>query len=143
VTIEIREAEPQDAQSIAPLLEQLMHRPTTPDQVLARFEHLRDSDMDCVLVAVDEGSVVGLAAVHVAWMIHTDRPTGRLMSLVVDERVRRAGVGRALVEASCRMAREAGCDRMELTSRLEREGAHAFYEQVGFQHTSRRFSMPL
>jgi hypothetical protein len=40
-------------------------------------------------------------------------------------------------------ARNWGCDRIELTSRLERAAAHSFYEAVGFEHTSKRFSMPV
>ena len=61
----------------------------------------------------------------------------------VDEDMRGQGIGRCLVEASLELARAWGCDRLELTSRLERSGAHSFYEAVGFSHTSKRFSMPV
>ncbi len=139
----IRDAVESDAEAISPLLVQLMHEPSTAEQVRARLRRLGETGFDRVLVAVAEGRVVGLAGLHVAWMVHLDRPTARLMSLVVDESCRGGGIGRRLVEASCEQAREWGCDRLELTSRLTRTGAHSFYESVGFEHTSKRFSMPL
>jgi GNAT superfamily N-acetyltransferase len=45
--------------------------------------------------------------------------------------------------ASVEQARAWGCDGIELTSRLERADAHAFYETVGFTHVSKKFQMPL
>ncbi len=141
--IEIRDAHPADAGEMAPLMLQLMGRPSSPGAIRDRLVRLLATGADRVIVAVAEGRVVGVAGLHVAWMIHADHPTARLMSLVVSEECRGQGIGRSLVHRSCELARAAGCDRMELTSRLERAGAHSFYERVGFEHTSKRFSMPL
>ena len=141
--IEIRDVLEADVEALSPLMEQLMHQPATPDQIRSRLRHLADSGFDRVLVAVADGQVVGLAGVHLAWMVHTDLPTARLMSIVVDETRRGQGIGRRLIEASIEQARDWGCDRIELTSRLERSGAHSFYETVGFVHTSKRFSRPV
>jgi GNAT superfamily N-acetyltransferase len=142
MAVEIRDASERDAPEIAPILDQLGHGDSTPAQVRMRLTKLAQAG-DRVLVAVFEGRVVGVATVHVASLIHQDLPTARLMALVVDEASRGQGVGRLLVEEACRMARRAGCDRIELTSRLSRTGAHAFYERLGFTHTSKRFSMQL
>lgn len=120
-----------------------MHEPSTPDQIRSRLRRVADSGADRALVAVADGRVVGLAGLHLAWMVHADAPTARVMSIVVDEACRGHGIGRRLVEASVGQARAWGCDRIELTSRLERSGAHSFYETVGFVHTSKRFSMPV
>jgi GNAT superfamily N-acetyltransferase len=141
--IEIRDALEADAEALSPLMEQLMHEPSTPDQIRSRLRRVADSGADRALVAVADGRVVGLAGLHLAWMVHADAPTARVMSIVVDEACRGHGIGRRLVEASVGQARAWGCDRIELTSRLERSGAHSFYETVGFVHTSKRFSMPV
>jgi hypothetical protein len=53
--------------------------------------------------------------------------------------VRNLDRGFASVEQACAW----GCDRIELTSRLERADAHVFYETVGFTHVSKKFQMPL
>ena len=141
--VQIRDAIESDAEAISPLLLQLMREPSTAEQIRARLRRLGQTGVDRVLVAVAEGRVVGLAGLHVAWMVHVGRPTARLMSLVVDEGCRGRGIGRCLVEASCGQARAWACDRLELTSRLTRTGGHSFYESVGFEHTSKRFSMRL
>jgi GNAT superfamily N-acetyltransferase len=141
--IEIRDAVESDAEEMAPLLLQLMHEPSTPDQIRRRLRRLSTTGLDRVLVAVLDGRVIGLAGVHVGWLLHLDHPTARLMSIVVDEGCRGQGIGRRLVEATVELSRAAGCDRLELTSRLARADAHAFYEALGFEHMSKKFQMPI
>jgi N-acetylglutamate synthase-like GNAT family acetyltransferase len=143
VNVEIRDAVNGDAEALAPLMEQLVHRPTTPEQIRSRLRRLATTGIDRVLVAEVEGRVVGVAGVTYAWLFHADAPAARLMSIVVDESCRGQGLGRRLVEASIEQARAWNCDRLELTSRLERAEAHSFYESVGFTHVSKKFQMPL
>ena len=143
MNIDIRDATEEDAEALSLLLEQLMHRPSKPDEIRVRLRRLAAGGVDRVVVAVADGRVVGVAGLTFAWMLHTDAPTARLMSIVVDESMRGQGIGRRLVEVAVEQARAWGCDRLELTSRLERAGAHTFYESVGFSHTSKRFSMPV
>ncbi len=143
MNIEIRDARDADADALSPLMEQLMHQPTTPAQIRSRLRRLAASGVDRVFIAQVEGRVVGFAGVTYAWLFHADLPTARLMSIVVDEGCRGQGIGRRLVEASIDQARAWGCDRLELTSRLERAAAHSFYESVGFSHVSKKFQMPV
>jgi GNAT superfamily N-acetyltransferase len=139
--VEIRDALDLDADALSPLMEQLLHQPCTSEQIRSRLGRLATTGVDRVLVALLEGRVVGLAGVTYAWLFHADMPTARLMSIVVDETCRGQGVGRLLVETSIEQARAWGCDRLELTSRLERADAHSFYEAVGFTQTSKKFQM--
>ena len=141
--IEIRDALETDAEAVAPLMAQLVHKPVTPDQIRSRLARLAGTGVDRVMVAVADGRVVGLAGLTYAWLFHADAPTARLMSIVVDEACRGQGIGRLLVDASIEQARAWGCDRLELTSRLERAGAHSFYQSVGFAETSKKFQMQL
>ena len=66
-----------------------------------------------------------------------------MTALVVDERARGRGVGRALVDASVGWARSRGCVLLEVTSNRRRSDAHAFYEHLGFERSSYRFAKPL
>jgi GNAT superfamily N-acetyltransferase len=141
--VDIRDACAEDADAMAPLMEQLMHKPCTPDQIRSRLGRMATTGVDRVVVAEVDGRVAGFAGVTYAWLFHADVPTARLMSIAVDESCRGQGVGRRLVEASVDQARAWGCDRVELTSRLENAGAHGFYETVGFTHVSKKFQMPL
>jgi GNAT superfamily N-acetyltransferase len=56
-----------------------------------------------------------------------------IMGLVVASQARRNGVGRALVERAVLWAREHGYDRLRVRSNVTREGAHPFYEALGFE----------
>jgi GNAT superfamily N-acetyltransferase len=51
---------------------------------------------------------------------------------------RRRGVGRQLLEAAIRYAKEQGCYKVVLQSGNKRKEAHEFYESVGFDGDSKR-----
>ena len=89
------------------------------------------------------GTVAGLAVLQTIPLLEQPRPLGRLTAIVVETRARGAGLGRALVEAAEAAAREAGCDRIEVTSGKDRATAHAFYLALGFTDAPRRFVKPL
>lgn len=134
----IRAAHASDAAALANLCTQLGY-PTSPDSIPARLTRL-DGDADVrVLVAVDDNAVIGLATVHLRFTMNHETPLAQLTMLVVDERVRARGVGRALVGAAEAWARERGCKRFVVTTALRRTDAHAFYEKLDFKHTGRRY----
>jgi GNAT superfamily N-acetyltransferase len=60
------------------------------------------------------------------------RPGLRIESLVVDERARGAGAGRALVAAAEAIAKQWDCLMIEVTSARSRPEAHGFYRRLGF-----------
>lgn len=136
----IRRAGGTDAETIAVLLDELGY-PSTPSQVTARLEALAADEL--LLLAEVDGSVAGLAGLRVERLIETDEPAARLTALVVAEDQRGRGVGAALVRAVEQEARRRGCGRIVLTSGDQRDGAHAFYEHLGYQPTGRRFAKPL
>lgn len=64
----------------------------------------------------------------------------RVQALVVNERVRGFGAGRLLMAEAERRARDLGCLSVSLSSNERRRGAHAFYERIGYQRSSRSYS---
>jgi GNAT superfamily N-acetyltransferase len=68
-----------------------------------------------------------------------EAPIAQITLLVADETVRSRGAGRALVRAAEEWAQSRGTKRITVTTALERAGAHAFYEKVGYAHTGRRY----
>lgn len=95
-----------------------------------------------MLVALDAG-VVGLVALHWSSMLQHERPVARITTLVVRDDARGKGIGRALVEAGAKHARQAGCGLLELTTALHRADAQAFYRALGFTASSLRMHRPL
>lgn len=63
-------------------------------------------------------------------------PTGLrsiVEDVVVDERMRRRGIGEALVRHAIDLAREAGANGVGLTSNPQREAANQLYLSMGFE----------
>lgn len=139
----LRPAAAADAAAIATLLTQLGY-PTTADEARARLEALAGAaPMDRVIVAELDGRVVAVMTLHLVPEIHRPRPNGRVTALVVDERVRGRGVGRAMMAEAERIFRADGAGILELTSNSRRTDAHRFYERLGYVKTSFRFAKEL
>jgi len=134
--LKIREARPQDCAVIAGLLSELGY-PNTSAFVRDKLAALDASDT--VLVAEGAGEVLGFAHLHVSELFHEPGRIGRIMALAVTELNRRAGVGRELIATLERIARQTGCVEMEVTSGIRRQGAHAFYERMGYLEEPKRF----
>jgi GNAT superfamily N-acetyltransferase len=98
---------------------------------------------DRVVVADVDGTVVGLAHLHVSPTIEHERPAGKLGALVVAESHRSQGIGRQLVETLEAEATARGCAVFYVTTAERRDDAHAFYESVGLERTGRRYGRTL
>ncbi|HET7373163.1 MAG TPA: GNAT family N-acetyltransferase [Gemmatimonadaceae bacterium] len=136
-TIQVRDATAGDAGALARLCGQLGY-PSSPEAMLPRLERLVRSGARA-LVATSGSEVIGLATVHLRSTINHAAPLAQLTLLVVDEERRSQGVGRALVDEAEAWARAQGCRRIIVTTALNRTGAHAFYERIGYAHTGRRY----
>jgi GNAT superfamily N-acetyltransferase len=85
-----------------------------------------------IIVAELDGEIVGYA--------QTSRrrellfaPSVELDQLLVSERCRGRGIGRALMARVETDARQAGIDCLKLSSQLWRSQTHVFYESLGFR----------
>lgn len=137
-TVTVRDASASDADALARLCTQLGY-PTSPDQMPDRVARLGVDPNARALVAEQNGNVIGLATIHLRFTMNHEAPIAQLTLLVVDESNRTHGVGRSLVEAAERWAKERGSHRINVTTALNRAGAHAFYERLSYSHTGRRY----
>lgn len=138
----IREPGPADAEAITALLGELGYA-STADAIAPRLVNLQRERSTIALVAEEEKQIIALATCHVFFAIHADQPAAFLTSLVVAESARRRGAGRALVARIEAWARAQGATRLAVVTALHRGDAHAFYEQLGFDHTGRRYGKHL
>ena len=138
MSLRVREAEPADAPAVAVLLGELGY-PSSEEEFRRRFEAYTAVGGADLIVAEQDDEVIGVAAMQVMPLVHRDLPVARITAMVVRSDRRGAGVGRRLVAELEEIARREGCGRIDLTSRHQREDAHAFYRALGFAETSRRF----
>lgn len=132
--MQIREAAPGDVEAISSLLGELGF-PSSPQEVDERLGVMQGA----VLVAVSQGTVVGVITTNIMSVLHRPKPVGRLSALIVSKQERGEGVGSALVSAAEKMLKQRGCGLVEVTSNFRLEEAHSFYKRIGYEATSFRF----
>jgi predicted N-acetyltransferase YhbS len=126
----IRAARASDAAAIARLSAQLGY-PTSIEETEARLRDVLKRRDGAVLVAEDEGDVVGWIHVVGNHTIEAE-PFALILGLVVDEARRSRGIGASLVEAAAEWAASQRYRAIRVRSNVVRERAHAFYERLGF-----------
>ena len=70
-------------------------------------------------------------------------PQGGIPDLYVDEAFRRRGAARALLDACAAECRRRGCHVLTLESGHHRAEAHRLYEEFGFVHHARAYTLKL
>src|SRR5688572_23412831 len=125
VTEELQDA----VQQLIPQLGTHKIPPTLED-----LEKLIKSESSMLLTARypdEDGAIAGILNLIIYRV-----PTGLrsiIEDVVVDEKVRRQGIGKGLIRYAIELAREAGADGVSLTSNSQREAANQLYQSLGFQ----------
>lgn len=134
----IRPVVAEDAAHLVSLVAQLGY-PATADFILEKLDQLSATPGTKILVAEQEGQVIGLLCFSILPLLHVSEGLGRISALVVGSQFKGHGIGKRLVAEAEEFAWENGCARIEITSGEHRVDAHAFYEAVGYTQDSRRF----
>lgn len=140
--MQVRRATDEDAVAVTELLGQLGYARTV-EAVAGRLRRDAGSADDPAWVAVDGDGPVGFVAGHLSRPYELDRPVAEITALVVSAAVRGTGAGRALVTELEAWAAQRGACRVAVSSSVRREGAHVFYEALGYGQRSKRFEKPL
>ena len=130
--ISTRPAVPDDAAALARLSEELDYT-TSVEQTSRRLERVTSTKAHEVLVAEDAaGTIIGWVHVFAAPRIESAL-FAELGGLVVAAGHRRRGAGTRLIAAAEEAAQRFGACRLRIRSRVEREPAHRFFKDLGFE----------
>jgi GNAT superfamily N-acetyltransferase len=140
--VEVRPATVDDATAIAPLLAELGY-PVEVDEMRRRLALTVGDPSVGVLLAQIDGAPAAVIAYQLIQHLERARPTCRITTLVTDPGRRRNGAAAALLAAVGDVARETGCERLEVTTRPDRDDALAFYLDAGFAERPRRLIRPI
>lgn len=156
--IYVRRAERSDVPQMIPLLEQLdaWHRENYPERFRKHIDGGRtphnlikemvDPSAEYWL-AVKSGKVLG-----VAYFMHRQLPSNPLVipndyllldMLVVDERYRRKGVGKLLVDQAKKRAQEEGYPRVVIKVYEANQEAIGFYQELGYETEMRKMTLKI
>ena len=130
MAVRVRDAGLHDAAAVADLLTQLGY-PSGSEQVVARMTILEASGQG-MLVAETRGAVVGVVHVN-RWATLLADGMAEVVALVVDDKWRGQGIGRALLQAAEDWAGQRGCSTLQVRTNLVRQRAHEFYLRSGFR----------
>lgn len=84
-----------------------------------------------ILVAEQEGRILGYAALTFDWSLWRGRPHGHLEGLFVAPGLRGAGLGARLLDAALQWAVREGADRVEWQTPAWNTAAIRFYRRTG------------
>lgn len=131
----LRRASPPDLAQILSLLAQ-MHDQDSTDQptpeLQETFAEILATKSRALLVVVDGERLLGtLDLVVVPNLTRGGRPWAMIENIVVDSANRRRGIGGALLDEAVKIARSAGCYKVQLVSHSRRDAAHALYRHAG------------
>jgi len=128
--VTVRAATADDAERLATMLADEGYV-AGPSDLAARIERYASIGSK-VLVAEASGEVVGFVSVLIVPRFEVDELFARISALVVDAGVRERGVGRLLMEAAERTAKDQGVSFLEVTAGHHRPDARHLFESVGY-----------
>ena len=138
IQLTIRPFEPSDLDSVRDIERRSFPHPWSRIQFRLSYRRTPRG----FLVAVGNGKVVGYV---IAKMVRRIQPQGlqvkrcaHLLNLAVDPRLRRKGVGKALIEAITDHVREEGAKDIWLEVRTSNLTARDFYSRMGFKEKGRK-----
>jgi GNAT superfamily N-acetyltransferase len=138
VDLTIRMAELSDAEAIALLMGELGY-PTRAAEMQMRLEPILRDSRYRTFVAVRGGRICGMVGTFCHHSYEHNNVGGRILALVVTEKMREQGIGRALIGVAENDFTERNITRVAVNTRFTREDAHKFYESVGYTRNGFRF----
>jgi len=130
----IRHAQQTDWPWIVRLLDQLDY-PDTGKFLENRLAQLLNDPAEIFLVWEDSAAILGFLSLHFIPQIALPGDFARISYFSIDETARSKGIGAKLEEHATQLAREKGCELIEVHCHTRREKAHAFYFRQGYEES--------
>jgi GNAT superfamily N-acetyltransferase len=128
----IRSAQLSDSPAIEQLLDQLGYTGTEGFLPRKLERMLADPD-ERLLVYETAAGVVAFISIHFIPQIAVAGDFARISYFSVGDSVRGQGIGREMEEYVAMLAKERGCDRIEVHCHSRRVDAHRFYFRQGYE----------
>ena len=130
----IRPAQLTDGFALISLLAELGYG-DTEHLMQHRLQQLIDHPDEVLMVAEDRQTVLGFMSLHFIPQLALAGDFARISYFCIAEGERSKGAGQHLLQYAERLARERGCDRMEVHCHESRLKANQFYARAGYSES--------
>lgn len=134
--MKIRLAEAEDSFALSALLTELGYD-NTQTFIEPRLAQLMDDQTEELLVAVHGNTVLGFLSLHFIPQLALAGDFARVSYFCIAEGERSKGAGQQLLKHAENLAKQRGCDRMEVHCHEHRIKANAFYTREGYSESPR------
>jgi len=110
---------------------------------LETFENLISNERGSLVVAEENGSVLGMASISFNLALRYNGEYCQLEELVVDQDARGKNVGGLLIEETIKLAKKRGCKEYGLYILESTKHNQGFYEKYGFVKVGEEMRQPL
>ncbi|MGC8423454.1 GNAT family N-acetyltransferase [Mixta calida] len=132
----IRPAQPEDRFALISLLNELGYG-NTDSFMDRRLCQLTDHPDEVLLVAEDRQTVLGFLSLHFIPQLALEGDFARISYFCIAEGERSKGLGQHLLQYAEQLARERGCDRLEVHCHEKRIKANQFYARENYIESPR------
>jgi N-acetylglutamate synthase-like GNAT family acetyltransferase len=133
----IRNASHKDLLKLISLVEQFGY-PIQKQDLLQNIELFLHAPYKAIWVAEKKGKVVGCLAIDLINLFHTKEKLARIVTLVVDEKERKQGIARKLVEKAEEFAKSMHCSVVELTTGISKKKMDDFYKKLHYTEKEKK-----
>ncbi len=131
----LRKGTTADASPLYPLYRTLRPKDKVSESDFARLLGAVLMEQTELWIAETDEQPIGFLTLRIGTTLH-GRRSGTIEELVVDPKVRRGGIGTALIHKAIERARAAGCWSLELATYPGGLDVPQFYEKFGFKSSS-------
>lgn len=140
----IRNLTKEDMPYLSMLYEQFWGDKSDVTKMENEFPVIIKENRHIILVAEKEGKVIGTVMGIICRELYRDcRPFLLVEDLIVDNSIRRSGVGYKLLSELEKRAKQANCTQMILVTDIDRADACSFYEKYGFGKNNKGYKKKL
>ena len=137
--LELRGVGPKDLGAIRGLMMQLRPGQDFPKGAFEeRYQKMLSDPLVAYQAAALDGEMIGFVSLRLGGNL-VQGPGAIVDELIVDEKYRGRGVGRALLRWALERARREGCQWVQANSNHHRLEAHRFYQRQGFRDEGKCF----
>lgn len=141
--MEIRKILLKDLDEIFKLLNQLYENKLNYEKFKEIYKMKLDDKNSYYIVAIENNKIIGVLTSELQIKLHRANKQSFIEDLIVDENYRNRGIGKALLQNAVNYAKNNNCEVIELTSYINNEKAHKFYQNNRFIKHSYKFKQYL